>query len=350
MRKAALLLLLGLVLGETREELLLRIRLLEREIAALEKRSKSISARLERISAEINLINARIALETQRLREIDQRIKEGKLRVEDLQGRIEVLRKQIGTLALFLYKRRWTKASFFLELLSFRDPTYLLYLQRRIAGTYKKYTKLMEEKREQEENLRRAYQEKRQLLRRLKWRRWRLKRAQEKLQKELSSVMKNKEKKRKLLKEIKSPDLNLKQEERPPTVKKGEMLWPIRGRIVRRFGFIIHPVFHTRVKSTGIEIKPSGGEEYVRAAADGMVEFVSRFSGYGRVVIISHGGRIYTVYGHLLEVFVKKGQKVKAGQKLGSLGEGAFWKGRTLYFEVRVGGEARNPLRWLRKR
>ncbi len=350
MRKAALLLILGLLMGETRKDLLLRIRLLEREIALLEKRSKGISDRLERISAEINLINARIALETQKLREIDLRIKEGKLRIEDLQGRIETLRKRIKTLALFLYKRRWTETHFLLELFSFRDPTYLLYLQRRITGAYKKYRELMEEKRAQEESLGRAYREKKQLLRSLRWRRWRLKRARQRLKQELSRVLQDREKKRKLLQEIRSPDLNFQQEERPPAVKRGEMLWPLRGRIVRRFGFIIHPVFHTRVKSTGIEIKPSGGQEYVRAAAAGVVEFVSRFSGYGRVVILSHGGRIYTVYGHLLEVFVKKGQEVKAGQRLGSLGEGAFWKGRTLYFEVRVGGEAQNPLRWLRKR
>ncbi len=350
MRKAALLLILGLLLGETREEILLRIRLLEREISSLEKKGKSLAARLERISAEINLVKARMALERNKLREIDREMKEGKEKIRELQTKLKNLREEVRSLALFLYKHRWAKTTLLMELFYFRDPTYPLYFYRKIARSYIRARRLLEEKRRREEELRKIYPEKIRLLRSLRKRELRLKRIRARLQREIAFIVKNRERKRKLLSEIKSPEFVPGQSRASAAVKPGEMLWPIRGRVVRRFGSIIHPVFHTRINSTGIEIQPAKEEEYVRAVAPGVVEFVSRFSGYGRVVIISHGGRLYTVYGHLLDVFVEKGQRVKAGQKLGSLGEGAFWKGKTLYFEVRVGGEPRNPLRWLRKR
>ena len=351
MKKLVFFLLAFLVLGETKEELLLRIRLLEREIATLEKKSHSLSARLQKISAEINLIQARLSLEKKKLREIEGEIKKRQENIKTLRAKMEELKKQAVSLALFLYKRGWFRENLMLELLSFRDPTYLIYLYRKVSGIYGKYKSLLREKTLQEKALKRALQEKRRLLRSLSRRRRRLSRKRILLQEELDRVLKDRKKKKKLLEELKSPDLpELPAQEPAPSVKPGQMIWPLRGKVVRRFGYIIHPVFHTKVKSNGIEIKPYSPQEQVRAAGDGRVEYVSRFSGYGRVVIIAHGGRIYTVYGHLLEVFVKKGQRVKAGQVIGNLGEGAFWKGRTLYFEVRKGGEPVNPLRWLKKR
>ncbi len=351
MRKFIFLIFAFLVFAETKEELLLRIRLLEREIASLEKKSHSLSARLQKISAEINLIQARISLEKRNLGEIEGEIKKRQENIKNLRAKMEDLKKQAVSLALFLYKRGWLRENLMLELFSFRDPTYLIYLYRKVSGIYKKYNSLLQEKTLQEKALRKALKEKIKILRSLSRRRKILSRKKALLKEELDRVMKDRDKKRQLLREIKTPGLpEIPTQESFTLVKPGKMMWPLKGKVVRKFGYIIHPVFHTRVKSNGIEIKPYSPDAQVRAAGDGRVEFVSSFSGYGRVVIISHGGRIYTVYGHLLEVFVKKGQRVKAGQPIGNLGEGAFWKGRTLYFEVRKGAEPVNPLRWLKKR
>ncbi len=351
MKKFLLLLLASLLFSQTKEELLLRIRLLQREIKNLERKTHSLSARLQKISAEINLIETRISLERKELRKIEQEIRLREEKIKNLQGKIDVTKKQAVSLAVFLYRRGWVKHNLILEMFSFKDPTYLIYLYRKVSGIYMQYTGLLREKTLQEKALKKALQEKRRLILSLARRRARLKRKRQLLVEELEKVKRNMDEKQKLLRELKGPDIpGTTGSQSPPSVKPGQMLWPLRGKVVRGFGYIIHPVFQTRVRSNGIEIRPSSPSEPVRAAGSGRVEYISRFSGYGRVVIISHGGRIYTVYGHLLDVFVKKGERVKAGQAIGTLGEGAFWKGKTLYFEVRKGGEPVNPLRWLRKR
>ena len=61
--------------------------------------------------------------------------------------------------------------------------------------------------------------------------------------------------------------------------------------------------------------------------------------------IFDHGGKHHTLYAHLAEVRVQPGQKVEAGQVLGTVGSGV--EGAGLYFEVRFQGRPEDPTEWL---
>ncbi|NPA79796.1 MAG: peptidoglycan DD-metalloendopeptidase family protein [Thermotogae bacterium] len=122
---------------------------------------------------------------------------------------------------------------------------------------------------------------------------------------------------------------------------KLKLMWPVRGKVVREFGYYTDPKYGVRLKNTGIDIAAKYGEPVV-AAQEGKVVFAGRLEGYNRVVIVEHRG-FYTVYANLQRVSVSVGQKVKKGQKIGTVGR------RPLHFEVRLGSgrDAVDPLKHL---
>ncbi len=91
----------------------------------------------------------------------------------------------------------------------------------------------------------------------------------------------------------------------------------------------------------------------VVAAVDGYGNTYPRSRIYGNYVTVSHGGGVYSLYGHLLKgLAVKKGQTVRKGQVLGYMGNSGYSNGQHLHFEYRVGGNskayAKDPLVYLR--
>jgi murein DD-endopeptidase MepM/ murein hydrolase activator NlpD len=131
---------------------------------------------------------------------------------------------------------------------------------------------------------------------------------------------------------------------REPRIKtfRGRFIWPVKGRITSSFGV------RNGIKHSGIDISAPTGFP-VRAAATGEVVFVGRIRGYGKVIIVKHSKRYSTVYSHLKDWTVKKGQKVQQGMIIGHVGDTGRSSGPHLHFEVRVESRARNPLFYLPK-
>ena len=132
---------------------------------------------------------------------------------------------------------------------------------------------------------------------------------------------------------------------------KGSLPFPITGRytIVKRFGRQQHPSLpHVVTDNAGIDIETAKGAA-VRSVCDGEVSAVFRPEGYNTVVVIRHGSHM-TVYANLASVSVSSGQKVKAGQNIGTVFSDPNDNGRSiLHFEVRDGRQKENPELWLRK-
>ncbi|MEW6138938.1 MAG: LysM peptidoglycan-binding domain-containing M23 family metallopeptidase [Thermodesulfobacteriota bacterium] len=96
----------------------------------------------------------------------------------------------------------------------------------------------------------------------------------------------------------------------------------------------------------GLDIAAPIGSS-IRACADGRVMFTGsrkRFRRYGNTVLIHHGDGAYTYYAHLDTILVKKNQKVRRGQKIGTVGNTGRSTGPHLHLEVRVDNQLFNPL------
>ena len=121
---------------------------------------------------------------------------------------------------------------------------------------------------------------------------------------------------------------------------RGDLEWPVAGTISRRFG--------RGAAANGMEIAAPEGAE-ARAVHDGVVAFAGSFSGFGNLVILDHGSQTFSLYGDMLDIAVKKGDRVDQGRRLGTVGPTSSGASG-LYFELRVDGQAVDPLQWLRKR
>jgi murein hydrolase activator len=129
---------------------------------------------------------------------------------------------------------------------------------------------------------------------------------------------------------------------------KGQLEWPVRGEVMGGFGKTRHREFSAEVFRKGIDIEAPLGEE-IRAVEKGRVVFAERFSGYGRMVIVDHGERYFSVYAHLSEIVKKTGDAVRRGETLGRVGDSDSLAGARLYFEMRKDGKSIDPLPWFRK-
>jgi len=127
---------------------------------------------------------------------------------------------------------------------------------------------------------------------------------------------------------------------------KGKFRWPVKGKLTSRFGTRVHPVFKTKTVHTGIDIAAPKGTT-VRAAGKGDVLYAGWLRGYGQIVILDNGGNFSTVYAHLSRILVSEGQRVSDGQPIGNVGDTGVATGPHLHFEVRVNGDARDPLKYL---
>ena len=128
-----------------------------------------------------------------------------------------------------------------------------------------------------------------------------------------------------------------------PTVKprKGFFIWPSKGTLTSRFGM------RNGRKHEGIDIAaPKGTPIY--SAADGKVVFSGWGpTGYGKMVIIKHKHHLTTLYAHNSKLLVKKGSRVKQGQKISLMGSTGRSTGSHLHFEVRNDTHPKDPIKYL---
>jgi len=106
-----------------------------------------------------------------------------------------------------------------------------------------------------------------------------------------------------------------------------------------------HPVLGKKRPHRGVDYAAKTGTP-IRSAGDGKIIHRGKKGGYGRTVIIQHGQRYTTLYGHLSRYNkkAKQGSKVKQGQVIGYVGQSGLATGPHLHYEFRVNGVHRNPL------
>ena len=107
-----------------------------------------------------------------------------------------------------------------------------------------------------------------------------------------------------------------------------------------------HPVLHRFRAHKGVDYAAPIGTP-VRATGSGKTSFVGRKGGYGKTVVLQHGGKYTTLYAHLSRFArgLRSGQRVRQGQVIGYVGQSGLASGPHLHYEFRVRGQHRDPLR-----
>ena len=123
---------------------------------------------------------------------------------------------------------------------------------------------------------------------------------------------------------------------------------PLAGQLIMTspFGVRIDPFLHEPSMHPGIDFRASVGEP-IYATAAGKVTHAGWDGGYGQMVEIDHGEGLATRYGHMSQVLVTVGQRVRPGQIIGRVGTTGRSTGPHLHYETRVNGEAVNPAKFL---
>lgn len=118
--------------------------------------------------------------------------------------------------------------------------------------------------------------------------------------------------------------------------------WPVKGKIISNFG-----VTGKGRKNDGINISAPRGTA-VKAADRGSIAYAGNgLKGFGNLILIKHPDGWITAYAHNEKILVKKGQQVRKGEKIATVGSSGGVNSPQLHFEVRAGKKAVNPRNYL---
>ncbi len=132
-------------------------------------------------------------------------------------------------------------------------------------------------------------------------------------------------------------------ERREDSLRYLPVLKPVRNAYISSpFGNRIHPIRKRLHFHKGIDLAAQRGTP-IMATADGIIEFAGKNAGYGLFVRINHKYGFETAYGHLRKIYVRSGQRVKRGDKIGEVGSTGLATSSHLHYEVIQNGKVQNP-------
>ncbi len=115
-------------------------------------------------------------------------------------------------------------------------------------------------------------------------------------------------------------------------------IWPVKGKVISIFG-----TWYRGTINKGIDIQTGEGSP-VYAAQSGMVSFIhENMSGLGKTILLDHGDNYSTVYAHVGEILVQRGQRVFQGQVIARSGKSDQTPVSALHFEIRKLKKPENP-------
>ena len=122
------------------------------------------------------------------------------------------------------------------------------------------------------------------------------------------------------------------------------VVFPIMApRLSSGYGKRTHPIYHSTRHHKGVDLA-APENAHVRAIATGTVVFADEYGGYGKLVTVKHKAGYSSLYGHLSEIRVNPGERIKAGDIVGRVGSTGNVTGPHLHFEWRHQGEPIDPL------
>lgn len=143
-------------------------------------------------------------------------------------------------------------------------------------------------------------------------------------------------------------EMAIKREERLTSIPS---IKPVREDKLKRnikhlsgYGIRLHPVHKVKKLHQGIDFTAPRGTA-IQATGNGEVVEVKKGSkGYGNKVLIDHGFGFKSLYAHMQTITVKKGEVVKKGQQIGTVGSTGTSTAPHLHYEVWINNKAVNPV------
>jgi murein DD-endopeptidase MepM/ murein hydrolase activator NlpD len=131
---------------------------------------------------------------------------------------------------------------------------------------------------------------------------------------------------------------------KPPPLSNRKFLLPVRGRLLSRFG-----PKGRGLRNDGVNIAAPRGSP-VRAAQNGIVVYSGNaLLGFGNMLLVRHANGYMTAYAHNESISVKRGDTVRRGQVISTVGSSGNVASPQLHFEIRKGKRAVNPAKYLPK-
>ena len=124
---------------------------------------------------------------------------------------------------------------------------------------------------------------------------------------------------------------------------RGQLAWPIRGKLIKKFGSK-----RADRRWDGVLIGSKEGTE-VHAVTRGRIVYADWLRGYGLLTIIDHGKGYMTVYAFNQSIYKEVGEWVDAGDVIATVGKSGGRGQDGLYFGIRKKGKAVDPVKWCRK-
>jgi septal ring factor EnvC (AmiA/AmiB activator) len=335
----------------------------QKRITSSEKRERSVLGDLEAFDREITRVGIRVRKLNSQERDLKGKILASESKLKEIRRQREKAAGWLSMRSAALYKaghlsylktilnssgiEDLQRRSYYLKILAERDSE-LFNLSTELYRSEQKQVEALRSAKAQLVSTRRDQEESLTIL------------ARKKRDKDLilAAARDTKEKNASLLKELESSASHLKNmldalqlqvktgESSFPTLK-GSLKRPVSGKVVKSFGRNRTGRFNTYILSNGVTIQSAEGTP-IRSVYGGKVIFADWFSGYGRIIIVDHGGGYYTLYGHLLELMVAVGDEVEADNIIGLVGDSGSLEGAALYFEIRYHGKPVNPSPWFK--
>lgn len=345
------------------------IQQLEAELKKKEEREKTLSEQVEDIERKIGLQRKLLdELEVQK-RDKERSTQATEESLKKMTRSYERLKQLVARRVVSMYKRgRIADWEALFSMNSLNQAMVLLKYQKRIVENDRRNLRLLQEKRAtiqaQSHRLEGELQEKNRLIQESMEEKQNLdeqKRSRKELltkaRQDRESIEKQLENKRMAFKAIEGRIT--REEERRKTAAerltgtrfeelKGKMTWPVKGRVVSKYGKQRSLVFDKiEWRNWGIEIEAAERDE-VRAVHRGVVLWITWQRGMGNIVLLNHGDGYYTVYGHLDLVLVSSGDEVEGGEVIGRVGDSEGLNGSKLNFGIWKERQHVNPQAWLR--
>ncbi len=346
-----------------------QIKALQTQIDKEEKRTATILSRLERIGLNKRLIRKEISFYNIREDQANRELTSLKERIPPLQKKLENERQSIEKILLTLYKfGRFNVLQFMLQARDFKSVItenknlgLLAQYQEKIVMDY---MTTLDQLQSAQAELESKKEEISQLIQNAQQKRRELEDEERKNRSLINEIARNRKTHLKTLEELneRSEQLQdlvkklLKREISLPFAlvplyeKKGQLPWPLTGKVITLFGLQKHPRFNTVTVNNGIEIAANKKDMIVKSIHPGKVVYSDHFQGYGNLIIVDHGLNYYSLYGQCSDFIVKKGDYVQAGQPIALVGDFSSPRGVSLHLEIRFKTKPLDPLRWLKRR